>query len=278
MSKSITVSVFLIAAWVWSPLCVTGATQGTHRSAEALTNADIIKMTKGGLSEPVILAAIQNAVRRGFDLSPDGLVALKGAGVSDTVIAAMLRPPSAPVATPTIPAPPVPPNVAAALQNMLMPRGYEGIAVTLLPTGGHEIPLELARGVSSVSGMGSFFFQYIDYPGMMARIRVKDSRPVIVVRSHIPPRGQFFVVKLDSNPKDGDRSLKIGSAKQRLRFSSKHGLKPDHDWTIPYLEQEESRDVWHLTLERPLAVGEYGVYIHFGLVAEGGGLFDFGVD
>lgn len=53
--------------------------------AAPMTNDDVIKLVRGGLGESTILQAIDNA-EPGFDTSTDGLVKLKGAGVSDTVI------------------------------------------------------------------------------------------------------------------------------------------------------------------------------------------------
>jgi len=58
--------------------------------SQLLTNADVIKMTRAGLGENVILASIEGAVEKRFDTSADALVALKQAGVSDAVLAALL--------------------------------------------------------------------------------------------------------------------------------------------------------------------------------------------
>ena len=56
----------------------------------ALTNDDILKMAKAGLSEEVLLSAIKAQPGR-YATTPDDLIALKGAGVSDKVIAAMME-------------------------------------------------------------------------------------------------------------------------------------------------------------------------------------------
>lgn len=54
-----------------------------------LTNADVMQLAGRGLSEEVMLGAIRGAGRIAFDLSADGLVKLKSAGVSDRVILEM---------------------------------------------------------------------------------------------------------------------------------------------------------------------------------------------
>ena len=62
----------------------------TPTLAETLTNGDIITLTKAGLGSEAITAKIQ-ASANNFDTSTGQLLALKQAGVSDAVIAAMLR-------------------------------------------------------------------------------------------------------------------------------------------------------------------------------------------
>ena len=54
-----------------------------------ITNSDVISMTKAGIGEQTILLAIQHVPTK-FDTSPLALIALKGAGVSDQVLNAIL--------------------------------------------------------------------------------------------------------------------------------------------------------------------------------------------
>ena len=80
---------------------------------QTLNNDAVIKMAKAGLSDDVIVSTI-NASPGAYDTSADGLVALKQAGVSDKVIAAIVAKstPAAPSAPPAVPAPsPIPPGV-----------------------------------------------------------------------------------------------------------------------------------------------------------------------
>ena len=95
--------------------------------AHAMNNADVIKLVSAGLSPDVVLSSIRQASGHAFDLSVDGLIALKTNKVPDTVISAMqqfagspspvaapaaasavaISPPSAPAVRPaTIPTPP----------------------------------------------------------------------------------------------------------------------------------------------------------------------------
>jgi hypothetical protein len=59
------------------------------QSTKPLTNDDVIQMVKGGFDESTTVAAIDGADTN-FDTSVQALLALKGAGVSEKVISAML--------------------------------------------------------------------------------------------------------------------------------------------------------------------------------------------
>ncbi len=80
-----------------------------------LTNDSIVKLSKAGLSDGVILSSMNNSPGD-FDVSPDGLVALKTAGVSDRVIAAMVQK-SAKAAPQAQPVSAAPPRVFLDAQN-----------------------------------------------------------------------------------------------------------------------------------------------------------------
>ena len=56
----------------------------------ALTNADVIKLNQAGISEQLIISKI-NASAAQFQLEANDLVQLKGAGLTDGIIAAMLQ-------------------------------------------------------------------------------------------------------------------------------------------------------------------------------------------
>jgi hypothetical protein len=104
---------------------------------QALNNDSIIKLVKGGLSDDLIISTIQ-AKAGTYDTSTDGLIALKAAGVSDKVVAAMLAkdaapPPAAPappppaVAPPAAPAPPAGPSLPAGVDSVgLYSQGKDG--------------------------------------------------------------------------------------------------------------------------------------------------------
>lgn len=98
-----------------APQTTMGAT--APASAPAITNADIIKLAKAGMSDTTIVQLIQKGPDN-FDTSPNALIALKQAGVSETVISAMLTAPTAAPAMASAPAMPMPSSPAAAMNTM----------------------------------------------------------------------------------------------------------------------------------------------------------------
>jgi hypothetical protein len=56
-------------------------------AAQAVTNYDLLEMTRAGVSEDVIISTMQSRGAR-LDLSPNSLIALKQSGVSDRVVLA----------------------------------------------------------------------------------------------------------------------------------------------------------------------------------------------
>jgi hypothetical protein len=74
--------------WTVAALFVATAFIGSAQGS--ITNTDVIKMAKAGLGDQVIVASIQGSARTDFDTSATALIALKQAGVSDTVLTAMV--------------------------------------------------------------------------------------------------------------------------------------------------------------------------------------------
>ena len=107
---------------------------------QALNNDSVIKMVKAGLTDDVIVATI-NANPGAYDASPDGLIALKQAGVSNKVIDAIVAkstfstPDSAQPSAPPSPEPPAPPQFAP------LPPGVDNIGAYYKDSGGNWQPL-----------------------------------------------------------------------------------------------------------------------------------------
>jgi len=74
---------------------------------EALTNDSVIKMVKSGLGETLVISMVQNQPGK-YTLTPDELVTLKGAGVSEKIMAAMASRGSGPAAAAPVAAASIP--------------------------------------------------------------------------------------------------------------------------------------------------------------------------
>ncbi len=62
---------------------------GLMLAQSAMNNDSVIKMAKAGLGDDLIIGSINGQAGQ-YNTSADGLIALKSAGVSDKVIAAMI--------------------------------------------------------------------------------------------------------------------------------------------------------------------------------------------
>lgn len=69
----------------------------TSAIPSAMTNQDVLEMTKAGLSPGVILDKISSTTSCRFDTSVSALTALKSSGVEDSVLSAMIHCPSSAV-------------------------------------------------------------------------------------------------------------------------------------------------------------------------------------
>jgi len=80
---------------------------------QVLNNDSIIKLVKAGLSDDLIVTTI-NASPGAYDVSADGMIALKTAGASDRVVAAIVTKSNAAVQPAPAPVAPLPPEPAPA--------------------------------------------------------------------------------------------------------------------------------------------------------------------
>ena len=123
-------------------------------AAQALSNDAVIKMLKAGSSEDQIISSI-NTQPRSYDISADGIIALKAAGASEKVLTAILQEPAAasPAASSNTgqaaaPTPPPPPPPAATQTSTPGSTTYENSFKFRVKWDGRYIP-----GVSRVSGL-----------------------------------------------------------------------------------------------------------------------------
>jgi len=265
----------------------------TGKATVPMTNADVLKMVKAGLGDPVVTAAIRGAKNNAFELSPDSLVALKTGGVSDSVIAVMLDP-AAPIAgaaaTPTVApvAPPPPPD-----RNDPLSSHDGGIYMDVGAGAPQLVALEPTSFKQGKSGgwLGSAMTMGIKK--MKWKAVVRTPRAAQRTRNGLTPFYFYFEKKssLDAgatNPsefvlarmkqKDEARELIVGEA-GALGASSGTREKD----TVEFRAEKLAPGVYKVTPVESLTPGEYCFFIASGSsnpsqAGATGHLFDFGVD
>lgn len=241
-----------------SPVTNEQPTPSSQKEEAPLANADVVKLSKLGLGDQIVIAKIKQAPKTAFDLSTDGLVQLKSSGVSAGVIAAMLE-----KATPQ-PAPQSAPTNSNATPDAT---NYD---IRLLVEK-DEVALPLNRGDLTTTGFWPVVMVFLDYRGLHARTRTTSTRPVVVIRTEHDPTNYYYLAKLDVNSKEkNNRSLKIDLDEDS--FSSTARIIPAGRWHVEFSVSEVRTGVWHVTPNRDLKPGEYGV------VLPGGLLYEFGID
>ena len=231
---------------------------------EVLTNDSLIALKKAGLSDSVIISKIRSSQTK-FDTSTNGLVNLKKAGFSDPVIEAVVNagspaPPAA--AAPAAPAPAAAPAAAR-----------EGIMQLI---GGKSV--ELAPANASVEFNTGFFDSKSELvlKGRKAQYRVADKKPVFY--STWSPN-DAPLVRLKPGSDHDDRNLKISSGSfAPFGGSVTHGIRSEDKIDMEPAERD-ARGLYKLSPKEPLKPGEYGFVLTFGMAGGASGrVYDFGVD
>jgi hypothetical protein len=212
----------IVRLFLWSLLCCfllsTAAVTQQRKPARkpataqptALTNADIIRLVEAKMSDEIILTMIQKSKTK-FDLSTDGLVQLRKAGVSNRVIEAMMNPTAAAPNTPP-PAPPPAKPAAAEVKNTPPPAKEAPAASGPAPV--HESLARVAEGKgfavrtkaapppprAMVSAAPQNYGMYIEQGGQLKAIgriqtKVQHSKWRALVATKVP----FVRQKIDIN-------------------------------------------------------------------------------
>ncbi len=242
-------------------LLVPGTLRTSAQTSE-MTNADVVKMVKAGLSDDVVSAAIRGAKARKFTTSADGLIELKNSGVSDRVIAAMLDP-NAGAAAPA--AAPAPTQTVAGVVNTALPVAEislvtkDGATHTIKPEGG-----DISQTYAFVR-----MVSWANFRGLKSDVRITDRRPSIVVKTDETKFDtRFMVVKTEDDEDDKLRSVRLKSGV----YSTTTAFVPEEDWVLKTKDTQEG-GVWRMTLEKDLGKGEFGI-----IDTQNRYLYGFGVD
>ena len=137
MNRKVRSRILIIALMAAAVVCV------AQKPAKPLANADVIKMVKGGLPESVVIGSIQSQPAK-FDLSPDGLIALQTAGVTQGEMDAMMTASGKGPSPNAVPKPATTDPASAATAASTSPSKGHLPKVTLI-LGGAPQPLPLEK-------------------------------------------------------------------------------------------------------------------------------------
>lgn len=268
--------------------------------AETLDNATVVSLLDIGLGGEAIIAKIHGSATQ-FDVSTDALIALKGKGVSSSVIAAMIEAANgANVGTATTasfdsPDPMVPhatgvylmkdwlaePKmelIDATTSNQTKTGGFLGYALTggLAPMSFKTVIPNSEARVSALRGRPAFYF-YFDQANSLLSNGARES---FWAAGAVTSPAEFSLVKF--KVKKGRREAKVG---QFNIGGAKSGVMEKDQITFDY--ERHAPGVFKVEPQVDLGEGEYGfIYsARTGSGAGGGGvgamtsrIFDFSVD
>jgi hypothetical protein len=261
-----------------------------------LTNSDIVQLVKVGLGDEAIVAKIQTSPHA-FDLSTDGLIALKGAGVSNKIIAAMLGGPAV-AASPAgelsmDSADPRVPHYPGLY--MVDATGAKGKMTRVNPTVSNQAKTGGIFGYALTMGIATMSIKAA-IPGASASVQTQSGRPVFYayfeesiprdLRSGGASQWSNGIGTVTSSPaevnlvrfveKKGRREAQVGSmniAGAKTGVMDKDQLAFDSEMIGPGIFRVQPRDA--------LPPGEYGFIQSISGSNQGGAMtarvFDFGV-
>jgi len=229
---------------------------------DSLTNQDVVKLSKAGVSEAAIIQKINQAARVNFEIDAGSLAKLQAEGITQSIIAAMSRKAS-----------------VQAREDAI--RDYQEKEPKL------TVELETPSGTMELKGLDGYkselhvsrsllFSLTHGIKGAKALQVISDPRPTVVITT-IEPREDadtFFLVKLNSQ--NDERLYKMGSIRQ-VGGAKYTDSVPNENTQVKLDVEHKSMLVWRLTPREALKPGEYAVMV-FEFGVDDWKIFDFGVN
>ena len=235
--------------------------------AQVFDNAAVITLHKAGLGSSSIEAKVES-MPCAYDVSTQGMVMLKQAGLSEAVIAAMVRRCAHS------------PRSHGSDADLANPLAAHPPGIYLFPQGTAPAPLQLLRptlasGVK-ISGNGSLLFPHIArlvVPREAAQMSVANALPSFYFYFEPGDRkvgsfGTFSTAAAQSpdefnlvrfQKKSGEREAVIG---KNAPLDYQRGVDPRY--AIHFAMDEVSDGIFRVTMETPLEPGEYAFILATG--------------
>ena len=267
-----------------------GASLSVLAQTEMLTNTDVISLVKAGLSNTIIVNKIRSS-KTNFDLSVDGLIALKQAGVTDDVVGAMFESKNGKTGATTV--------ETAAVADPNDPNSPHDLGIYLYEEiGGERRMTQMLPTVSAQNRVGGTFTNSLTYgiskikvkanlPGPASKLQLKQPRPVfyfyldaksggLTTTSGVPSTPNEFAL-IRFNVRSDNREVTIGKSNI---FGGKGGLSDEY--VVQFDAEDLGGGVFKITPKADLKNGEYGFFlINSGASntssAVGSKFFDFGI-
>lgn len=236
---------------------------------QKLTNKDVVKMVRASLPAHVIVQAIKSSTPD-FDVSADGLIALKQDGVPDSVIQAMVTRIAPPETQPAQSVSPAFAEADAATRGVFLIDASRRVQMMRaspngMRTGG--VAMAVLNPFGKIKSLQTF-------SGNHSQLRTSNSSPVFEASlpGDINPSDSIMLVKL--SVKSDRREISVASG--RIGVSS--GINKDDMIPISFDELPSkttsalSYKTYGINVGKSLSSGEYAVVVQNILY------YDFGVD
>jgi hypothetical protein len=216
---------------------------------QVMNNDSVIKLVKAGLSDDLIVTTI-NSSPGAYDTSTDGIIALKTAGASDKVVAAIIAKAAAPA---------TPPPAPAAAAGPVRPAGIDDVGVYYRDRNGAWTNLEPEIVNFKTGGaMKTIFSDGIVKPDVNGHIPGKNAKNVLtfpVVLAVYVPEGvdiaEYQLLRLRQNSNNREFRSVTGGV-----VHSSGGATRDN---VEFTSQKIAPRVYKITLDTSLGKGEYGL-------------------
>lgn len=276
---------------------VLAADVNTLAQDEIMTNAEVINLSKAGLSKTIIVDKIRTSKSK-FDLSTDALIKLKQAGISDDIVGAMLAAKTGTSAmnTTTNATNNMSGSAAGDPNDPMSPHGY-GLYLFEEKDGVRKMT-QMTPNISAQNRTGGSWTSSMTYgigkvktkanlPGTAASLQLTNPAPVFYfyldtksgglnTSSGIPSTpNEFTLVRF--NVRSDNREITIAKSNA---FGAKGGLSDEY--VVQFAAESVGDGIFKVSPKVTLKNGEYGFYlINSGgsnaSAAVGAKFFDFGV-
>jgi len=249
---------------------------------QALNNDSVIKLVKAGLSDDLIVTTI-NGSAGSYDISADGLIALKTAGASDKVVAAIVAKVSAasqPTPPPIPPLTPMPAQTPAATSNI--PAGVDSVGIYYESNDGswQEVITE------AVTRKTGGFLKSMATDGLIkgdinGNLKGPSSRLKLTLPAkfifYVPEGrspGEYELVRFHAHEKDREFRSVTGGIIHQSSGAAKDSVNFDSKKIAPR--------IYEITLGQDVGRGEYGFLAptdtgNMGSVASSGKMYTFSI-